>query len=102
MKRNSDLQTRFPAFYRHDKLKAKRIELGFEIQDVSRDTGIPYGSIQRAESGTASNKIVYPLARHYGLPYEELFMLPGAKRSRQRPQRLHLAVSGNGGSLSAG
>ena len=92
MKRNSDLRHRFPAFYNHQLLKKWRLDKDLEIQDVSRDTGIPYGSIQRAESGTASNKIVYPLAEYYGKPYEKLFRLPS----------LHLAVSGNGGSLSAG
>ena len=92
MKRNSDLQKRFPAFYNHEMLKDWRTQKGLEIQDVSRDTGIPYASIQRAELGIASNKIIYPLASYYGKSYQKLFRLPG----------LALAATGNGGSLSAG
>lgn len=97
MKRNSDLQKRFPAFYDHDKLKAKRLDLKLEIKDVSRGTGIPYASIQRAEAGTASNKIIYPLTVYYGMNYMDLFALPRTAR----PKQTHLAVAGTGGSLSA-
>jgi hypothetical protein len=104
MRRNSDLQRRFPAFYRQDLLIEAREARGLEIQDVSKATGIPYASIQRAELGGASNKIIKPLQEYYGLDWEKLHDLPGDKRSRSKTkvQKLALAVSGLGGSLSAG
>jgi hypothetical protein len=79
-----------------------RLERGLDISDVSRETGIPYASIQRAELGSASNKIVKPLQEYYGLDWEEMHRLPGAKRSKPKVQKLHPAVSELGGSLSAG
>jgi hypothetical protein len=82
-------------------LNARR-ELHMEISDVSRETGIPYASIQRAELGSASNKIVKPLQEFYGLDWEEMHRLPGVKRSKPKVRKLHPAVSELGGSLSAG
>lgn len=96
MRRNSDLQTRFPAFYRHDIINWRRQQLGLELRDIERETGITYTSVRNACLGIAKNTAVFPLSRFLGLDWKALhdFDLPKSK--------FHLAVSGNGGSLSAG
>lgn len=67
---NSVLLNRFPAFYNHEMLTWRRLQLGLSVRQVSKAISGRETTVQQVFKGTVVNaRQVFPVARYLGLDW---------------------------------